>query len=172
MSHSSLSKPAPSSCIKQPVESDGWPPPQLHAALASTPIYHKRRLIQDRTHIVTQNHLLLKCFSCLIPDSWPSLSLFFFPFILLSFLSWFFFFLRDVSWEMLFASAQIIQEVGKGTRDRRERASLVECKGNFFFPRPTIIPIKSYYLPLALQHCGIEWSKEETSSSRVHIIGW
>lgn len=64
---------------------------------------------------------------------------------------------------MLFASAQIIQEVGKGTRDRRVRASLVECKGNFFFPRPTIIQIKSYYLPLALQHCGNEWSKEEAS---------
>lgn len=63
------------------VESDGWPPPRLHAAQASTLIYHKRRLIQDRTHSVTQIHILLKSFSCLLPDSWLLLSLFVFLFL-------------------------------------------------------------------------------------------
>lgn len=69
---------------------------------------------------------------------------------------------------MLFASAEIIQEVGKGTRDTQERARRAECKGSFF-PRPTSIQIKSYYLPLALQYCGIEWSMKEVSfQQRAH----
>lgn len=139
------------------VESDGWPPPQLHAAQASTPIYHKRRLIQDGTHIVTQIHLFLVYF-----QTAGSHYLCFSFSLFCSFLS-FLFSLCDLSWKMLFASAQIIQEVGKGTRDRRERARQAGCKENLFFPRPTSIQIKSYYLPLALQHCGIEWSTEEAS---------
>ena len=116
------------------VGSDGWPPPQLHATQASTPIYHKRRLIQDRTHIVTQIHLLLKSFSCLHFQAAGSHYLCF-SFSLFCSLSGFLFSLRDLSWKMLFASAQIIQEVGKGTRDRRERARLAGCKGNFFFSK-------------------------------------
>lgn len=81
----------------------------------------------------------------------------------------YFFSLRDLSWKMLFASAQIIHEVGKGTRGRRERVRRAECKGHFFFPRPTSIQIKSYYLPLVLQHCGIEWRSEEASlQQRAH----
>lgn len=83
MSHSCLSKPAPSPCTATQ-QSDGLP--RLHAAQAPTLIYHKRRLIQDRTHIVTQIHLLLKSFSCLLPDSCISHSKFFFLFTLLSFL--------------------------------------------------------------------------------------
>lgn len=70
---------------------------------------------------------------------------------------------------MLFASALIIQEVGKRTRDRQERARRVECKGNFFFLRSTSIQIKSYYLPLARRHCGIEWGMEEANlQQRAH----
>lgn len=115
------------------VESDGWPPPQPHAAEASTLVYYKRRLIQDRTHIVTQIHWLLKCFSCLLPDSWLCLSLFFFLFILL-----FPFTISSLFWGIslgrcFLASAQIIQEFGKGTRDGRERARRSEAKDFFFF---------------------------------------
>lgn len=63
-------------------ESDGllW----LYAAQAPTLIYHKRRLIQDRTHIVTQIHVLLKSSSCLHPDSCISLSQFLFLYTLIS----------------------------------------------------------------------------------------
>lgn len=88
-------------------------------------------------------------------------SLFFFLFIFL-FSGIFLYSLRDLSWMMLSKCAQIIQEVGKGTRDGRERARLAECKGNFFLlPRQTSIQIKSNYLPLVLQHCGIERSTEK-----------
>lgn len=85
----------------------------------------------------------------------------------------FFFSLRDLSW-MLFASAQIIQEVGKGTRDRRERARRAECKEKIFFffqdqPAYKSNPITTPWL------CGIVglngvWRRR--ASSREHIVGW
>lgn len=72
-----------------------------------------------------------------------------------------FFSLRDLSWKMLFASAHIIQEVGRGTRDRQERARRAESMGSFFSKTNQHKKIKSYYLPLALQHCETEWNTEE-----------
>ncbi len=138
---------------------------RLHAAQASTAIYHARRVLQDRTHIVTQILFLSTSRQLALTHS-VFLSLY----SAFSFHDFFFFYLCDLSWKMLSASAQIMQEVGKGTRDGWERARRAECKGNyFFFPRPTSIQFQSYYLPLALQHCGIEWSAEEASlQQRAH----
>lgn len=76
------------------------------------------------------------------------------PFTFSSLFAW------SLSERCFFASAQIIQEFGKGTRDRRGGQDGQRVR-NFFLTRPTSVQFKSYYLPLALQHCGIEWNKEE-----------
>lgn len=68
---------------------------------------------------------------------------------------------------MLSASAERTQEVGK-EKERRETARHAEDEGTFFL-EPASIQIKSYYFPLALRHCGFEWSMEEASlQQRTH----
>lgn len=119
-----------------------------------TPIYHKRKLTQDRTHIVTQIHLLLKSFSCLNFQTAGSHYLcFFFPFMIS-----FFFCLWSLLEDAFCICSHIIWGWQWNKRQAREGETSVR---EFFFPRSTSIQIKSYYLPLALWHCGIEWSMEE-----------
>lgn len=79
---------------------------------------------------------------------------------------------RDLSWKMLFVSAQIIQEVGKGTRDRREGARRVECKEIFFFQDQPAYKSNPITSPWLCGIVGLNWVRRRRASSRAHIVGW
>lgn len=164
MSHFSSSKPAPSPCTATWWRvTDGLRLSYTQNKLPPT-IYDKRRLIQDRTHIVTQIHLLLKPFSCLLSDSHHLC----FSFSLCCSVC---FSLRDLSWKMLFASAQIIHEVGKGTRGRRERVRRAECKGHFFFQDQPAYKSNPITSPWLCSIVGLNGDRRRQASSREHIVG-
>lgn len=77
-------------------------------------------------------------------------------------------------WSLLEDAFSIYSKNTRGWQRNKRRARDGETHkvwGNFFFSfsKPTSIQIKSYYLPLALQHCETEWSTEEASlQQRAH----
>lgn len=78
-----------------------------------------------------------------------------------------FFFVRSLLEDAFCICSNNTRGWQRNKRHTRE-GETAECKGSFF-PRPTSIQIKSYYLPLALQYCGIEWSMKEVSlQQRAH----
>lgn len=167
MSHSSLSKPAPSSCT-----ATRW---RVMDGLRLSYMQHRlppRFIIKGDSH-KTEHILWLKSIYFYFQTAGSYYLYEFFSLYFARSFHDFFFSLRDCSWKMLFASAQMIQEVGKGTRDRRERARRAECKENFFFfqdqPAYKSNPITSPWL------CGIvglNGVRRRRASSREHIVGW
>lgn len=83
-------------CVRSnTAESDGWPPPQPHAAGAST-LFHWSRFIQNRAHIMAQIYLLVKFFFLSISSQLALVG----PLYISSprsFLLWFVFYLHHVS---------------------------------------------------------------------------
>lgn len=155
------------------VESDEWPTPQLHAAQASTLIYHKRS--SNKTEHI--HSMCLDSDSCIAQIFFLSTSrqlALTFSFSLFRFFSFhdFLFPLYALFWKMLFASAQIIQEVGKGTRDPQERARREECKGNFFFQDQPAYKSNPITSPWFSSIVGLNGVRRRWASSREHIVGW